>query len=394
MRALLTRILPGVLTVALFVLAPVGVDPASADDDEDERSEAVRLPAGKVVNQDYFAAGDVVEIAGTVNGDVYVAGGEVLIAGTVNGDLLAAGGTVTMAGTVSQDVRMVGGEVTIDGRVGRNVTLAGGSIDVTKAAAIDGSLVVAGGKLRLAAPVAHDARLAAGTVTISDRVGGHLRAAVGTLRLTSTAAVGGDLIYVSGEPPSLDPQVEIGGKVVRKELPEDLRPSPGKLAAALAGLWLTLWLASLVSTLVLGLLLLRFYPNAIRTGVDHLRTRPMASLGIGVLASLLIPFLAFLFAVTIVGFPLALIVIAWYLLVLYLGRILVMQWIGEGLLRRFGREAGARGAFVLGLTVYFVVSLIPFVGGLLTGLAILLGLGSTLYAKKAIYSEAREQAMI
>ena len=155
-----------------------------------------------------------------------------------------------------------------------------------------------------------------------------------------------------------------------------------------------MWLTSLVSTLVLGLLFLRFYPNATRTAVDQLRAQPMASLGIGVLASILIPILAGLFAVTVVGLPLALIVVAWYLIALYLGRIFVIQWIGQVLLQRFGKQVGDRGAFLVGLTLYFVFVLIPFIGELILALTLMLGLGAMLYMKKAIYIAAREQSMV
>lgn len=394
MRHFIYRVLVAVVAVVLLPLTPMMANQKAADSNKTDDSEIVRLSADVIVDHDYFARGPVVEISGTVNGDVYAAGGQILIEGTINGDVLAAGGTVTIAGVVAQDVRVAGGEVTIDGEVGRNVTIAGGTIQLTKAATVQGGLVVAGGKVRISAPIGRATRIAGGTVTISDRISGDLLAAVGSLRLTSAAAVAGDLTYWSDESASIDPHAQIGGQVLRKTLPDDLRPSPQDLLGALLGVRLALWLTSLVSTLVLGFLLLRFYPNATRNAVDRLRAQPMASLGLGVLAFVLIPILAALAAVTVVGLPLALILVAWYVIALYLGRIFVIQGIGQVLLTRLGKQTGGRRAFLVGLAVYFVFALIPFLGGLITALTLMFGLGATLSMKKAIYDAAREQSMI
>lgn len=394
MHACFVRLLVAVATLALAPAASVLADQQGEDGERADSPKIVRLPAEAVVDRDYFAFGPIVEVSGTVNGDVYAAGGEVLVDGTINGDLLAAGGAVTITGTVAQDVRVAGGEVTIDGEVGQNVTIAGGTVELTNAAALQGSLVAAGGRLRVSAPVARDARLAAGSVMIADRITGNLHAAAASLRLTSTAAVAGDLTYWSGEIASIDSRAQIEGRVIRKELPEDFWPSPKDVAGALVGARLVLWLASLVSTLVLGLLFLRLYPNATRATVDQLGAQPLALFGLGVLAFLLVPVLAGLLAITVVGLPLALVLLAWYGLALYLGRIFVLQWLGERLLGLFGRQTGGRGAFVVGLVLYFLIALIPLIGGLVTALTLMFGLGATLYVKKTVYTAVRERSMV
>ena len=53
------------------------------------------VPSSQVVDGDYFAFGETVEISGTINGDLYASGGQVVIDGRVNGDVLVAGGRVS-----------------------------------------------------------------------------------------------------------------------------------------------------------------------------------------------------------------------------------------------------------------------------------------------------------
>ncbi len=393
-RSSLHRVLVTLFVAPCLALVPVTV---GANDDHKESSndrEIVTLPADAVMDRDYFAAGPTVEISGVVNGDVYAAGGQILVEGTINGDLLAAGGIVTISGTVSQDVRLVGGQTTLDGRIGRNVTIASGTVDITNAAEIGGSLVAAGGTVRVSAPVGGDAKLAAGTVTISDRIAGNLEAAVGVLRLTSNAVVTGDLTYWSQARASIDKQAQIGGAVTRGEFPEHWAPSAGGMLAALVGLKLLLVMTSFVSTLALGLLFLHFYPHAMQTAVSHLTERPLASLGLGFLALIATPLIAMFLGMTIVGLPLAVIVVAWLLIVMYMGRIFVIHWAGCRVFAWFGKEASERWAFVTGLAIYSVMTLIPFLGELLITFVVLFGLGTTLLMKRDIYVAARNQAMI
>src|SRR5262245_39250872 len=105
----------GSLLISLLIAMPSD----TGAEEQDQRMENgplrkhVIVPAGQVINRDYFAFGEIVEISGTVNGDVYAAGAHVAVDGTVNGDLLAAGGTVAISGTVARDARVAGGQVTI-----------------------------------------------------------------------------------------------------------------------------------------------------------------------------------------------------------------------------------------------------------------------------------------
>lgn len=184
----------GLILWVIPFLTAVPVGPVAAQPDnslEPGEHEVTILPAGRVINKDYFAYGERVEISGTVNGDVYAAGGQVLVDGVVNGDLLAAGGTVIISGKISQDARIAGGQVTINGEIARNLTVAGGNINLTNTAVVHGGVVAAGGTVVLAVPVGRDARVAAGNLTVSDTINGDLHAAAGKIRLTSKAAVGG-----------------------------------------------------------------------------------------------------------------------------------------------------------------------------------------------------------
>lgn len=378
------------VVVGLVVATSLLVPPAAAQEEHanDDVSEVVTLPAGAVVNQDYFAYGERVEISGTVNGDVYAAGGQILVDGTVNGDLLAAGGAITISGTVSQDARIAGGQIAVNGTIGRSLTVAGGNVDLNDSAAVGRSMVAAGGRVRVAAPVAADAKIAAGSVTVSNAVKGNLHAATGDLRLTSKAGIAGDLTYWSQTDASIDPGARVAGVVTRKAMPEHLGPRPGAFLAALAGFFLLAKLVSFVSTLVLGLLFLYLLPRYTGSTVSTLRTRPWASLGIGFIAFVVTPVAAGILLITVLGAPLALLLMALYLAALYVARVFVIVWAGSAVFAWTGKQVRPVWALVIGLVIYGILTVVPFFGWFIALLVTMLGLGAALLADRALVRTA------
>ncbi len=382
------------VAVGLIVAASLLVRPAWAQDEHPNSAErdVVTLPAGVVVNQDYFAYGERVEISGTVNGDVYAAGGQILVDGTINGDLLAAGGAVTISGTVSQDARIAGGQIAVNGAIGRNLTAAGGNVELNDPAAIGRGLVAAGGRVRLAAPIEKDAKIAAGSVTVSNTVKGNLHAATGDLRLTSKAAIAGNLTYWSQTDASIDPGANVVGVITHKTMPEYRGPKPGALIGALAGLFVLAKLVSLVSTLVLGLLFLYLLPRYTGSTVSTLRTRPWASLGLGFVALVVTPAAAGMLLLTVLGAPLALLLAVLYLAALYVVRVFVIIWAGTAMFAWTGKQVRPVWALLIGLVIYAMLTLVPFFGWFVTLFVTMLGLGASLLADRMLYITAKERA--
>jgi cytoskeletal protein CcmA (bactofilin family) len=347
------------------------------------------LPAGTVIKGDYFAFGSLAEISGTVNGDVYAFAGQILIDGQVNGDVIAAGGRVRISGAVAQDVRVAGGHITITGNIGRNLTVAAGNVELASSAAVRGGLVGAGGNIDLSAPVGGNSRVAAGTLILSNSIAGDVDAAVGTLRITSKADIRGNVNYWSDQEASISEGARIGGKVSRSTPPQ----RPELWPAVVAG-WIFLLIVSLVSTLILGFLSIRFLPGFHSSTVTILKERPWMSLGIGFVSVIVIPVVCLLLLATVLALPLALILSAAFFILLYWARIFAISRIGEAILGRFRAAPGRFSAFLVGLIVYYLLALIPVIGWLVIILVVLFGLGAELTARKEFYITARRQEIL
>ena len=343
--------------------------------------------ASEVVGGDHFACGPLVIISGTVNGDLYACGGQIIIDGTINGDVLALGGRGTVSGEVGQDTRVGGGQITVSGRIGRNLTVGAGNLELARSASVGGNIVLAGGNIHVAAPIAGSVKVAAGSLIFSNRVGGAVHAAVGALRLTSNAEIVGECSYYSDQEASLEPGAKVG-KLVRREPPLP-RASSKRVLKIFTGLGLLLLLMSFASTLILGMLSLRFLPRYHQAVADNLKTSPWKCLGLGFIVVAVTPVVcAMLFSLVLTA-PIAIILIAGFGIHLFWGRIFVISALGAKI------SGSRRGwGFLLGLAIYYVIAFIPVAGWLIVVLVVLAGLGAEMMARKQFLVDARAQGLL
>lgn len=355
--------------------------------------ESVLLPRDSTVEQDYFASGESVTIDGTVNGDAYLAGGNVTVGGTVNGDLLAAGGAVTVRGHVTEDIRVAGGTVIISGTVDGNVTMGGGSVTITDSASIGGSLVSGSGSLSVFGPIARGATFGAGSAQIGNSIGGNVIAGTGKLTLNPSANIQGNLTYYSSEKAEVQPGAIVAGNVGMKR-PVEPKKEPEKVAAFISLAALVSGLLYLISLFIVGLLFLKLTPVFTQDTVNFIGKRPWASLGVGFIILILTPFIVLILLMTIVGIPLALMLLFGYFIYIYLSVIFSTLLIGQKILGYFKIRRGQVLALFVGLIAYGIISIIPFIGWFLSFLVMLAGMGALLMQKRNYYLSFRHKKAI
>jgi hypothetical protein len=244
------------------------------------------------------------------------------------------------------------GDVLVDsGQTTKDVVVADG--DVTVRGTVDGDLVVADGD-----------------ATIRGRVTGNVVTFAGTAILGRRAHVEGDLRYADKKP-KIAPGAQIGGDV-KKFKAEDF--GGGAIA-----LQIGIWLAVTISTLVLGLVLLALFPRAADAVARTARARTGRAVLIGLLTFFLIPIVAFIALITIVGIPLGI-----GLLLAMLPIYSIAYTTSAFVVGRMVSKQGARIlAFIIGLVILRLLALVPFLGGLVWFLATILGLGALLVAGRA-----------
>ena len=204
-----------------------------------------------------------------------------------------------------------------------------------------------------------------GDVTVSGTVGGNVMALSGRVTLTTGAQIGGDV--VSRDLADIAEGATVGGEVTTRGLPTDF-----DLGRYVAVSRVAIWVATSVSSLVLGLMLLVFAPRA-GEGVAGTATRRFGrSIGIGFAVFFGLPIGAGIAVATLVGVPLGVGILLGLALLFWIGYVAAALALG----RRLVRPPTSRLlAFLAGWGILRVVALVPGIGGLAWFLATVFGLG-------------------
>jgi cytoskeletal protein CcmA (bactofilin family) len=322
--------------------------------------------------EDVLARGSEANVADSVAGDAILAGGDVHFSGSAGGDYLGAGGQQTIGGRIHGSLRAAGGEIHVTGSVDRNATIAGGNVELDSAAVVARNVYLVGGNVRVRGAVQGRLLATGGNVFLDGPVGSDVEVAAGGLHLGPRAQIAGNLVYrVPAAKVRIDPGARVSGTTTA--LP--VRRGPGTFRV----LWT---LGFLVAGTVFVALLPRFAGEA----ADNLLVRPgrAALFGIGWL--ILVPIAIVIAFITIIGIPLGLLVMAMYAVLLYLGRVAVALWAGRLILGARAR-AGRQGLilnFLIGGLLLIILGVVPLVGGYLTLLATILGLGALVLSAQAM----------
>ena len=367
------HIFRGLLVLFLVVLATVllAVPVAAA---EVRGLENVTIGSGEVVDDDLYVAGNTITIDGTVNGDLWAVGGTVTINGRVNGDVVAAVGTLNIDGEVSQAVRVAAGTINIGGYIGDDLVVGGGDLTIGSSAVIGGDLLFAAGKVSVDGVISGYIRGAGDEVSLADGVGGDVWVGVGELTVASSAVISGDLTYVGEDEADIQSGAQIGGTVTHN-LPKEWPFKWGIISNILGRL------LSFLMILIIGIIIVVAAPRRMALMADTIRDKPWWSLGWGAIVLFGTPVAAVIVCCTVIGIPLGLIALALYGIALYLAQIPVALFIGRWIIGYFAKTDSRGvmiGALALGLAIFCLLRMIPYLGFFIGLVGVLFGLGAAL----------------
>ncbi len=338
----------------------------------------------KISNDLYMGGGSVVS-AGSVLGDLITAGGNVVISGDVGADLLVGGGNVTILSNVGDDLRAGGGTVVLSGKVGGDLLLGGGQVTVS-GAGVGGDAVIGAGVLRLDAPVAGDLTIGGGNVYLNSTVGGNVKIEADKVTLGSKAVISGNLTYKAKTELVKEEGAIVKGKVdFEQRVTKNI--SAKSLKVIFSGIFAVKMFALLVCALILGRLFRRWSRELVNTATE----RPWFEVARGVLVFVAAPAISMLFFVTVVGFPFGIAGLLGFGILMLFAWIATPIVLGSVVYRYFSKREIEISwkTTLLGVVLYAVLWLIPFVGWLAQALLMFLTLGSLVALKLKIAKEWR-----
>ena len=300
----------------------------------------------------------------SVPGDAILFGGDATFEGTAGGDYLGAGGNQKIGGHIHGSVRSAGGEIHVMGAVDRNATIAGGNVSLDSAGIIGGNAYITGGNVTVAGSVRGSLLASGGNVTINGPVGRDVEVAAGGLTLGPRAQIAGSLRYrVDKSKVRIDPAAKVTGSITAL---------PPRETGGLRGV---LWVLGFV---IAGIIVVAIFPRFMMESAETLYQRPVRTGLAGLAWACLIPPFAVLAAVTFIGLPLAIVAMAAWFAIVFMGDLPVALWLGKKILgarAKPGRSGAIYSALVGGLIIA-IVGLIPVLGPIVTIIVAIFGAGA------------------
>jgi len=363
-----------------LVIAPVLALPALAKGSQPD----VYLPSTETVSGNYYKVGGTVEVAGKVASDVVVAGGNVIISGEVGGDVLVVGGNIRITGSVEGDVRVIGGNVELAGPVGKNVSVAAGTLTIASSSNINGHLTVAVGALDLRGAVVGGVAGAAGSVIIAGTIKGPTDIILdkeGTLQIRDTAVIQSPFKYSAYHEAQVAEGANLSEALQFNQLNLKERSWSEKFD------WLR-HLISLFAMLIIGMIFVVMVPKLVEQINSEALVKPWAKIGWGFVWLVVPPIAIIILAVTIIGLPLAIIGAAIYAIGLYMTQIfaglLVGYWLKNNSKMAWWSKMSPLVMMSVGILVFKILTMLPFVGGLVVFVGLLWLWGTLASVKKQL----------
>jgi cytoskeletal protein CcmA (bactofilin family) len=333
---------------------------------------------------DRFVAAGAPTVSEPVKGDLFIAGGSIDVEAPVDGDVVVAGGRARLGDEVARSVYAAGGQLTLSGKIGRNVRAVGGRIEVGPQAQVGGNLTMIGGQLQLRGRVDGYVQAGAGRVLIDAPVTGDVSVTAGRVELGPRARIGGKLRVRSREELKQAPEAQVLGGIERQAFPprrERAGERPGRYQERIASAGGWVWTVGLM---LLAVVLVAILPRFFGGVAQVVRERPAWAAGIGFIVLICTPVAALVLLMTIVGAPLALLLVPVYLVLLLIGYVSAGIALGDWVLARWsaapGTAAAPKGkralAVALAVLAVALAAKVPWVGGWIAFAALLLGLGA------------------
>jgi len=239
-------------------------------------------------------------------------------------------------------------------------------------------VIVGAANTTISGQIGRDLQVGGTNAKIDGAVAGNVTATIERLQITDRGSVGGSLKYTSKNEAQIANASSVKGSIERQTPDGGRAPLFTGTAAMVVE-----WLKGLIGLLILGILVVFFFPGFSRRAGEALVHSPWLTLGIGALVLIGLPILSIVFfalGALIGGWWIGFVVLALFVVALALSIPVAAVGVGGALLRIARRPVPVWLALLIGLVVLLLVALIPILGGLVIFCALLFGMGATTIA--------------
>jgi predicted acyltransferase (DUF342 family) len=337
------------------------------------KTENYTLQQSEVVEDNVYVIGDTVEVAGVIDGDLFAISDITTVSGTITGDLYVSSSSVNLSGNVYGSTFLVGESVDVSGSVARNVFLMSMFSDISGSVGKDAAIFSVNSSV--SGKVTEDLRIFANQSHISGVVNGEalIRANSSTV---DKELIKGDIYENVGA----DKDIKSGEKYFK-----NIFQSINVLSI----------LIGFIAMYIVGVVLIYLAPIKtleIEKKVVSSTQEFLFSFLTGLIIFIVLPLPLILLSITIIGLPLAILIIGFLIFTTLFGTIWVESAIGYKILSTTDRKDPQRLlSLLIGRGLTTVVSFIPIVRGLYRFVLGLTATGAIVRMKYDVYKNRGKQ---
>lgn len=311
----------------------------------------------KIVEGTSLYTGNKLSIKEEIRGNMFVSGNDIEIDSKVDGNLFVAGNNIKINGNIEGTIFAAGNNINLGGK-GRDAFLAGNIIVLNKEINIERDLFAS-----------------CKFIDLSGIVGRDMVASYEEIDIQNDFKILGDLNYESPkEIKELEEKVSGKSDFKAIETPSALSVFKSTVLSILG----------ILIVYLVGILIKRkIWINKAKL----MKNNPLKSFIIGILTLIILPILAILFIITVIGIPIGFISLSLYVISIYVSQIIVGCAIGDYIFKGKEKYLGIL-SILSGIIIIKLLALIPFVGKVIGFMIICLGMGSIILSiyKKRIQS--------
>ena len=322
---------------------------------------AIMPVSAEEINKFYAEAGDNVKVEDVVHADSAIYGNVVDLIGNLDGIGFIAGNTVNLNGNLEYAF-IAGNVITVNSKVERSAYIAGNAITIDKDASIGRDLFIAGSDVNISGNLNRDVNAAGSKVVITStaKIKGDISISADTIIVEKGAYIEGTLSYNETAKADISKESSLTSVKTYTVTEEEAKSNVGSILISIANILVVFAVTTLV-----------FPQDILKRG----KTNYLKSFGIGLLILLCTPVIAIFLLISSIGISLDLILIALYAICLYLSYITFGVLLGHLLIEKLiKKDASILLKGLIGIILLKLIVLIPAIGGMISLIAICIGL--------------------
>jgi len=359
-----------ILLFLALILVPIGLAQAAQTKSDD----SVYVANDEIINGNLYAAGKTIVVDGSISGDLIAVAQTIKVNGRIEGDIIGVAQDIIVNGEAGGNIRVLGNSVTINGTVLRNVNAFGNNLSFGPNSHIGWDMYLAGSSIEARGTIDGGLSGYANHALLAGKVGKDVnlkmngKLSAQKIVITPEAIINGDIIYTAKNGAQISEKASIAGKIEQKA-PENRN---------INWFWLWLWgkTFEILAALSVGLVLIFIFKNITFKVIKSIEEKPFQTLLPGLVMTFILPPIALVLIFTLIGIPLALIIAAWWLAMIYVAKIIFAILFGQFLIKKIiKKEVSPFLSLVIGVVLCWLLFAIPYVGWILGLIAIWFGLG-------------------